>query len=265
MLVKGAKRSLNGEVAMTRAAVALNPQTYEWEKLRAPVLVEGADELQGHFENLPPVTLRPRHLAQTFHVVPVNRVEAPGVDPMSRTLQAVLIDVRGGEIVLEFPFYSHGRAGFAKLQQALETQTVKFVAGQIRRYAKGLAITPSAIVVEGSTGREMIQPWIDTGDVKFDAALQDAPEEADAFALFRLEIIRALGELVLSGVSAADPLMEKRWAALIEQGREVGLERFLEPAAALHREIQGRRGTLQWDASAAAEAAVRQAVLAVFY
>ncbi len=88
---------------------------------------------------------------------------------------------------------------------------------------------------------------------------------SDAFALFRLEIIRALGELVLSGVSAADPLMEKRWAALIEQGREVGLERFLEPAAALHREIQGRRGTLQWDASAAAEAAVRQAVLAVFY
>lgn len=264
LLVKGAKRSLNGEVALSRAAVALNPQAYEWEKLRAPLLVESAEELRSHFENLPPVTLRPRHLAQTFYVIPVERVEALGVDQMSRSLRAVLIDSRGEQIALEFPFYTHGRQGFAKLQQALETK-VKFVAGQIRQYAKGLAITPSAVIVETETGgRQMIQPWIDSSDGKFDALSQDALEDADAFARFRLETMNALGELLLCGVSAADPLMEKRWAALIQQGSEIGLERFMEPATALHNEMRGRRGVLQWDASAAVRAAVTQAVLAVF-
>jgi hypothetical protein len=268
VLVKGAKRSRNGELALARAAVALYPQAYEWEKLRAPVLVEGIEELAAHLDSLPPPALRPRLVGRTFHVVPTAGVAERYIDPLSRRLLARIADPRGDEMVLEFPYYSDGRPGFAKLYEALSHGTVRFVAGAVRNGPLGLVIVPAALVVEPSSSvRSLIQPWIDSSDVRLpelESLTQDASEDAESFALFRMEAISALGEAALTGVANADPLMERRWAAFIEQGRQMGLERFLAPAMDLHAEVLKRRGSLAWDSSTAAEAAVRQAVLAVF-
>ena len=163
LLVQGAKRTVNGELMVTRARLSLSPQSFEWEKLRPPVLVDDYEELRAHREASPPALLAPRRLTEGIHVLPVARVEQVSLDAQSRRLVARLMDGRGESILLTQPFYNRAGSGFQLLRQVLETERVLFVSGSVRHTAEGLTIEPAAAVFEKAGLRHMLQPWIAAG------------------------------------------------------------------------------------------------------
>jgi hypothetical protein len=78
------------------------------------------------------------------------------------------------------------------------------------------------------------------------------------------EVEDALGEAVLIGISQGDPAMEHRWRGLVEQGEQLGLVRFLEPARRLCECLATRRGALAWDYTQAVGAARQLALVAAY-
>lgn len=267
LLIQGAKRSVNGELAASRAAVAINPQAYEWEKLRSPILVESFEELRAHREALPPATMRPRRAGENLHVCPVTRVEMRTLDPATRRIEATLVDSAGDSILLVHPYYSRGRNGFLQLWNALEKDQPRFVAGIVRGAAKGLTIEPTALVVESGGARRAVLPWIaanaGTTELPIDQWPSNAPQ-GDALGRFLAQVEESLGEAVLIGLERGDEQMARRWAALIEEGEQLGLDRVLNPARRLQQQLASRRGTLDWDPTVAVKAAIELAVLLTF-
>jgi len=66
MLIQGGKRSPNYQFRPNTGRVAVNLQTYEWELLKPPLLVEDFASLQANLEILSPASLRPRRLIENF-------------------------------------------------------------------------------------------------------------------------------------------------------------------------------------------------------
>jgi hypothetical protein len=80
LLIRGGKRTASFHLLPTRAEVSVQPQAFAWESLRSPVLVEDYAELDARLSALPPASLRPRRVAEDFHVLPVAAVEAAHFD-----------------------------------------------------------------------------------------------------------------------------------------------------------------------------------------
>jgi len=81
---------------------------------------------------------------------------------------------------------------------------------------------------------------------------------------FLEEVEEALGEAALVGIAHGDPLTERRWQALIEQGEQLGLVRFLELARRLQVSLAARKGSLAWDVSPSVQAALHLALAAAY-
>jgi hypothetical protein len=264
LLIQGAKRTINGELTATRARLSLSPQSYEWEKLRRPVLVEGFEELRAHRDAQPPALLRPRRLAEDMHVCPVARVESLLLHSANRWLSATLVDASGETLMLIQPFYSRARSGFSILAEILQRETIRYVSGRLRQTALGLAIEPAAVVFEKDGRRQMLQPWIATDPSGGGAEWSEAAAATNALSAFLGNVEEALGEAVLLGISQADAIMERRWRALIEQGEQLGLSRFLEPARRLSAALRNRQAAIHPSALEAVQAALDMAIVTAF-
>lgn len=93
----------------------MSPQAFEWEKLRAPVLVEDFTELRARLALLPPPVLRPRRMGEDFHVLPVAANSPAVFDPASQRMTSVLTDAGGARVQLALPWHSRGAAGMTAL------------------------------------------------------------------------------------------------------------------------------------------------------
>jgi hypothetical protein len=264
LLIQGAKRTANGELTVGRARLSLSQQSFEWEKLRSPVLVEDFEELRAHREASPPALFAPRRLTEGIHVCRVARVGEVTLDSSSRRLMAVLMDSSGKSLLLLQPFYTRASAGFQLLRHVLETEAVLYVAGSVRRTALGLTIEPSAVVFEKSGQRKMLQPWVAEGHWIEMLDWTEAGDEREPLSRFLGEVEEALGEAVLVGIAQADLVIERRWRALIEQGEQLGLDRLLEPARRFEQSLSVRKGALAWDAARSIEAAIELAMTVGF-
>ena len=163
LLIRGGKRDASHRLTTGRADATVQPQTFTWEKLRPPVLVEEFAELDARLSALPPSSLRPRRVAEDFHVCKVASVEAVEFVVAAQTVQAIVIDERGQSAWLEHPYTSRGRTGaealLAKLRQSPEQ--LRFISGSVRRSARGLLIQPVCLAFQDGDKRLAVQPWID--------------------------------------------------------------------------------------------------------
>ena len=177
VITKGGKRSPSYEFRPGRAAASLNPQTFAWENLRPPLLVDNIQLLQDHLAQLPLAALRPRRLVDNFWVVAIDWVEQVTFSALDQWVVAQLRDVQGTTLVLKYPYYDRGAEGAEVLLALLQQypDRLRFVSGEVKLshsdsfpelesgLAPGLEIQPVALIFETPQGqRQMCQPWIET-------------------------------------------------------------------------------------------------------
>lgn len=264
MNLHGGKRTAGCHLVLARAQIGLQEQGFVWEELRAPVLVEEFAELQDRLGSLPPACLRPRRVAEDFHVCRVAGVEGVRFDAVTQTVQAVLLDAHRQSAALVFPYLSRGRAGaevlLARLTEAPDR--LRFVSGPVRRGPSGLVVEPVCLVFQNDAGRVALQPWIDGGQ-RASAAPQDAPSPrtGDPLLQFLGELQSALEELLALGVQRADAQAARRWRELQQRAESIGLARFSVSLRQLADSLDSKAHDLRWDARPAAGAVLRSAVL----
>ena len=226
-MVRGAKRSPGGIMSFGRAPLAVHPQAFTWEKLRAPILAETFTEVCARLATLPPTPLRPRRLSEGFHVVPVAQVQGSGFDTAEQAVVALLVDSEGGEVRLVHPYHVANASGSEVLLAALAEGQVCFVAGRFQRRGSVLFVEPTGVVLETQEGRVLVQPWLDSGASTSARRLTlDTADPQRARLFLTQELPQALGDVLISGREALTELDARRWRERAQQAEVLGFARF---------------------------------------
>jgi hypothetical protein len=275
LVLQGGKRTPGNQLVVGRGRAVVNPQAFTWEQVRAPVFAEDFEELRARLSLLPPASLRPRRVAEDFHVVPIAGVAAAGFDPASQMVRAILRDARGGVAALEHPFDSRAEEGTNALleQLTLQPANLRYVAAHARLGPIGLVLAPVALVFQdgASNRRQAIQPWVDrparagtpSSDVR-PTSSKSAPATrvVDPAEEYPRQLLSSLGELVLLGVGRADAHSAGHWRELARFGEAVGFHRLTRPVSALANALEQKQHTPRWDPTVACRSALEVAVLA---
>ena len=221
ILVHGGKRSPNCEFQPGRSRAALNPQNYQWEQLRPPVLAGGFGDLLEQQRLRPHPCLRPRRLTEDLHVCAIAAVEDSRFNVREQSVESTLRDGDGQSATLVHPYHSRGRSGVEALMHHLRSSKLLFVAGKVRLGVAGVVIAPTGLVFGRDAGRWMLQPWISE-----EAAVSEAPadggEAAPVTPLRRHlgELLDLIGECALVGRARVP---ERMWRDLRAQSKSLGL------------------------------------------
>jgi len=268
LLIKGAKRSAGHQLILGRQPLSANPQTFQWESLRPPLLVEDFSELKARLSSLPPASLRPRHLSETFQVIPLTRAAEAHFSMVDQAVTATLFDREGIPATLVHPYTTRGYDGVEALLKALteRPEELRFVAGQVRMGANGLLISPAALVFEHENKRLMVQPWIDranqtTQETEVKARLNLSPAN-DPLTYFPAQVEAALGELYLLGLERTDGSTTRYWQNLYRQGSAWGFSRFMKPVGKLTESLVEKDHLPNWDSSETARLMLEAGLLA---
>lgn len=250
----GGRRTAGYELLPGRAPAVVSVQErFSWEEIAPPVLVEEFAELEDRLATLPPSALRPRRRAEDYHVLQVAAVQQARFDAAAHRVQAVLVDRRGRQALLEHPWTSRGRAGAETLLARLggDEETIRFVAGPVRRSMAGLVVQPVCLVWQQGQRRVALQPWIE-GDAEAapaDAVSAIADRAADEpVREYLRQLQRALGELLVLGLSRADAAAARTWRELVGRGEALGCLRLSGRADLLAKQLEAKAHTLRWDA-----------------
>jgi hypothetical protein len=266
LLLRGGKRTAGFRLLPARAEASVQPQAFAWEALRAPALVEDYAELDARLGALPPASLRPRRVAEDFHVCPVRSVEAVHFDGAAQSVRAVLLDAGGRRLCLEHPFHSRGQEGVEALlaKFALAAQELRFVSGQVRRGPQGLVVRPVCLVWQDGAARTAIQPWVERRPAGAPAGeiLSVPPHAPEPLGEFLRRLQEELGELFVLGLGRADARAVRRWQELHQLAESIGSSRMSAVVAELASLLSQKSHTLRWDWQPAARALLRLAVLA---
>jgi hypothetical protein len=208
LTIQRCKRTAGCRLLPGRAEAGIVQQEFLWEKLRPPVLAEEFAELDARLAALPPSCLRPRRVAEDFHVCTVAGVAAAQFDPATQEVQAILLDARGGSAQLAHPFHARAQAGTEALLTLLAERPgdVRFVAGPVERSGAGLVFHPVCVVYEEAGRRRALQPWIEqrVGVAAGEAQKSEASRTGDALGEYLLAVQAAVGELFVLGLARAD-------------------------------------------------------------
>src|SRR5262249_30073336 len=90
----GGRRTPGYEPRPGGNASVLVQDRFSWEEVQPPVLVEEFAELEDRLSSLPPSSLRPRRVAEDFHVLRVQEMQATRFDAASHSVQALLADAK---------------------------------------------------------------------------------------------------------------------------------------------------------------------------
>lgn len=264
--LRGGRRSPGGELLPGRSGAAVLAQDrFGWEEIQPPVLVEEFSELEDRLSQLPPSSLRPRRLAEDFHVLRVAELLDARFDAASHAVQAVVTDRVGQQAIVEHPYTTRGRSGAEALLRRLTAKKGRlvFVSGQARRVAVGLVVSPACLVWQDGDRRMALQPWVERGSGAGQESSLGAlsPRTGDPVLDYSREVQEELGELLLLGLARADDLLARRWRELVGQGEAVGFARLVGPVARLAEALEQRAHTLRWDSGPAAMALLELAAL----
>jgi hypothetical protein len=261
VLIKGGKRTPSYQLIPGRSPMSLNPQSYQWEKLRSPLLVDDFGELIDRLQELPPHELRPRRVTERLQVLAISEVRSIDFDPVSQTVRSIVADKLGHQAEIVHPYTHRSRFGVeAMLTQLQQPDTLKFVSAQVSLNASGLVLAPMALVFETGAVRQILQPWIalpEIGNQKQltgDLAGADLIFDNSPIASYVREITTALQELWLVGLDRADSQHLQQWQRLARQGKQIGFDRFLRPIERFARSLGEKFHTLDWDRQVAHEA-----------
>ncbi len=259
VIAEGCRRTPDHRLAFGRARAQVSPQSFEWEKLRAPVLVEDFAELRARLSLLPPRSLRPRRIGEDFHVLPVAANTAASFDPATQTLTAELTDTAGQRVKLALPWHARAAAGLGRLTAGLTENAAAFVSGAVSLTPAGLAIVPAGVVLRGAE-RTLVQPWVDE---RAEAQAVVSSEEASAFSesppdsplppAWR-ECGELLADLLVTGCSRA---REDRWRQLAADSEPAGSLLSAQSARGVAESLRrAREGAAASTGDAAARALV---------
>jgi hypothetical protein len=254
--------------------------------LRAPLLVESYAEHRARLAALPPAALQPRRLGESVHVLPVAGVEAVTFSVVDQATCAVLHDAEGSSAYLTHPFHARGREGAEALLAALREapEALRFVAGHVHLAGDALRIAPISLIFEEGGTRRMLQPWIDKAalgsglwalgqgerqpvrDTDGRRLSTQSPEpraqSRERSDRYPVEVLEAVGDLLLLGLRRADAAVTRRWEELHRHGAALGFDRFLRPIATLAATLSARQHALEWEPRPAARALLTTAALA---
>jgi hypothetical protein len=278
LLIKGGKRSPNYRFMPGRAKVTTNPQTFNWESLRAPVLAENFGEVYTRLINLPPSSLCPRRLTENFYVCAISAVEAVEFSVSEQVVTAVLRDYKGDRATLIHPYTNQGREGTERLLsmlQALPSDCWRFVTGQVSLANKGLVINPISLVFQQGKTRTILQPWVDKWQEN-EETVKTPPSKilplvsqerqsqitTDPIVSYSVELTDAIAELFLTGLQRTSATTTQYWQEIYQSGASLGFVRLLDPIAKLGEILEQKSNTLHWDKGLAAKLAIAVAILA---
>ena len=245
LLINGGKRTATGMLKLSRQAASLNPQSFQWEQLRAPLLSADFGELLARRRAQPPSALRPRSASGDLHVCPVARVENVAFDWATQMISAELYDEAGTMTRLQHPYTTRGAAGCEALLARLQQERLLFVAGL---FDSSLTVRPTALIFEGSKGREMLQPSLaswEGGQSRLDGVVVEGIS-AEPHHLFLNDLTHALNQLWVEGVRRVSPHAARRWRRLAQDARRVGFVRVAEHVAQLAVQFDNKQRQIDW-------------------
>jgi hypothetical protein len=262
LLIKVGKRTPSYEFVPGHSALSLHPQSFRWEQLRSPLLVDSFADLQATLVDLPPRSLRPRRVTESLQVLPIAQVEQVFFDPITQNIRATLLDAAGDRATLIHSYTSRGAAGAEALLEQLKSQDLRFVAAQVSLGAGGLVLAPLSLVFESDGQRSLLQPWIDAGKNATGASLDaSVMTTQSSVADYLQQLLIALADLWLVGLNKADEMHCRQWQELLEQGRSIGFQRLLQPLELLSRSLAQKSHILVQDLQLAINALATLTVL----
>jgi hypothetical protein len=253
LLVKGGKRTPSYQFIPGRSPMSLNPQSYQWEKLRSPLLVNDFAELTDRLRSLPPPQLRPRRVTEQLQVLEIAAVLSVEFDPVSQSLRAQVADMAGNQATIVHPYSNRGRMGFETLlAQLLSPNALKFISATVSTNHQGLVLTPIALVFQVGETRQMLQPWVSPAqsnaiNTTLPSSISTAAVSRSTIAVYQEELTIALQDLWLMGFDRADQQQLQQWQRLLQQGHAIGFNQFLQPIDRLTTTFAQKFQQLEWD------------------
>ncbi|HEY0736259.1 MAG TPA: SWIM zinc finger family protein [Herpetosiphonaceae bacterium] len=264
-LIKGGQRLPNARFMPARAKVNVNPQMYAWESLRAPLLAEDFAELDARIAAQPPAALRPRRLTDRLYVCAVTAAHEAIFAEAEQEVRAVLVDAQGGRAFLSHPYMAQGASGAESLLALLRNQpeSLRFVAGHVRRAPYGLVIAPTAVVFQQGETRRALLPWVDRDESGAETVEQHPAQasRSEPLAEYWTQVNDALGDLLVVGLTRADVSETRRWQELARFGAALGFARTIEPVARLAAALEQKTATLHWEPQQSVAAVLELACL----
>jgi hypothetical protein len=266
MLIKGGKRTARCEFFIGRSPATFNPQSYQWERLRPPLLVENLEELNARLETRPPQCLMPRRVGSNLFVLPVAKVEACTFSDEYQELQALVADDTGRQALLIHPYFSRGAEGLNATNSLLQSSesSLKFVAGEFHRTAACMVIRPISLIFEKDGHRFMHQPWLSKSD-HTNAGPTNAGQVSIAhdapWTAYLSRLSAEISELLLLGIDASSDLTVRQWADLAEQAQKAGLKNIAVLVEAVTGALDEKRRSPTSNSSKAASALADLAVV----
>jgi hypothetical protein len=263
----GGKRSSRHELLPGRANAGVMVQDrFTWEEIQPPVLIEDFAEMEDRLASLPPSALRPRRVAEDFHVLRVAKAEEARFDNASHSVQALLVDRRGRKALLVHPWTTRGAAGAEALLARLTSsgEGLLFVSGLVSRAMGGVVVRPVCLVWQDQGRRSALQPWVERqSEVREATATGEVSLTAEDASLEYIGTLqRQLGELIVLGLARADAHAARAWGELVRQGEAVGFGRLAARVAGLATALEQKAHTLRWDVRAAGGMLLELAALA---
>jgi hypothetical protein len=263
LITSGGKRATDHHLVLGRVKAAVSPQNFAWESLRPPVLADSFAEVRARLGMLPPSALRPRRVAEDFHVCPVAAVEGMTFRPDTQCVEAVVLDAAGERAVLRHPFTSRGADGAERLLARLTAapEGLRFVSGPVRLTGGELLIQPVALVWHEET-RVAVQPWIDRAE---GVAAPERPKEAaappDPLTAWLADLQARIGALFVTGLRRADAHISQSWKELEQRAGQLGLARLEAAVGKVSAGLAEKVASARWDARPTAAALLALAVL----
>lgn len=208
VVVKSVRLNPNHTLALGRSATSAYGQDFRWDALLAPLFSENLAELRARIESRPPASLRPRRFGEDFVVLPVSAVRDARFDSRAQMLRCTVLDTEGEGIELQHPYSNRGRSGLERALQWLSgSAKLLFVAARARMTARGLILSPTGLVFEDGSRREIVQPWIDDMDDLLERStveISPAQDDADPLDNYRAELSEWLGNTAVVGLDQRD-------------------------------------------------------------
>jgi hypothetical protein len=262
LLIKGGKRTPGYQLLLGRNPASLNPQAFQWEKLRSPLRVDDFAELTDWLRELPPAELRPRRVTERLQVLAMTEVQSTEFDPVTQTVQANVTDASGNLATIVHPYSDRGQFGLETMLQKLQQpNSLKFISAQVSLSHRGLILEPIALIFQEETTRTMLQPWI-AAPVVDNSTTQ--PDRTNSQAIptipqspitnYLQELTIALQEIWLVGLDRADTNHLQQWRKIKQQGETIGFSQFMRPIEQFTSALSQKFHTLNWQRQAVREA-----------
>lgn len=258
LMVAGGKRSPTDELILPRGAnrLSVHPQSFQWEHLLPPLLLDDFLACRQRFESLPPEVLRPRRLTENVHAFSIRGIRDVTFDPLTQSLTAHVEDVSGNVALLESPYYSRGEKTFSAFYRTLlqSGSSAIFISGRVAIRGGELMIHPLAVVIETGGERFATSPCLITKNEKEatgDALLSGDESHPNPIHDFFSDLRAELAEILVVGLRDIEG---RSITELHRRSIHLGFLNLSEHLGVLAEQLGQRQSVRRWKADSAAKA-----------